>query len=343
MFLTLNIASLDIISKAVEKLQNAEDINLYIIIAVFIIAAAGIAALSKSNKGFSEWFSNVMKVLKGLVSKKEPLDDEALNEIIGAAGYAYDERQDVFYSTINAWQRRMGYCRLYDEAAAPLSMIIDCEPIYFEYDGRRWMIEFWKGQYGMTCGCEIGVYYTKDPDLNIPGVFNGTFYNCAGDEDLLHMSCALERDGKVIFRRKGRHWWLTGFKLGEFSEPWELSMTLSIILKDRAMRNAFVEGLIKAGYSRKEIAVFGNKVGLRFHKPRTKQPYTRISQIDNITQRKNRLLCETYQAITSSYDNLPDKLKAVQQQSPELYSHIANMGKTRQLFKAYNIIKNYIK
>jgi len=45
---------------------------------------------------------------------------------------------------------------LYDEAAAPLGMIVDCEPIHFEYKGKRWLIQFWKGQYDLPTGAEVG-------------------------------------------------------------------------------------------------------------------------------------------------------------------------------------------
>ena len=72
--------------------------------------------------------------------------DDELDEAINAAGYSYDSKEDIFYSNIDAWQKNMGYCQLYDEAAAPLGMIIDCEPIHFIYNGKRWLIEFWKGQ-----------------------------------------------------------------------------------------------------------------------------------------------------------------------------------------------------
>jgi len=35
------------------------------------------------------------------------------------------------------------------------------------------------------------------------------------------------------------HWWLTGFKWGVMSDPSQLSVDLSIKLKDDAMRDAF--------------------------------------------------------------------------------------------------------
>ena len=38
-------------------------------------------------------------------------------------------------------------------------MIIDAYPVYFDYQDKTWMIEFWRGQYGINTGAEIGVYH----------------------------------------------------------------------------------------------------------------------------------------------------------------------------------------
>lgn len=267
---------------------------------------------------------------------------EELDRIIAEAGYAYDPKQDIFYSIMDPWQKEMGYCRLYDEAAAPMGMIVDCEPIYFEYDGRKWLIEFWKGQFDLVTGCEIGVYNTSEPELNIPGFFTGTFYKAAGEEDLLEMSYVLYKNGKKLFERKDKHWWLSGFKLGEFSEPSELSADISITLKDEEMRDAFVEGVKRAGYSEKEISIINNTVSLKFDKPRTEQPLSRTAVTDWVIQRKNELLCNTYRNLTRDYTNLRDKIRIVQQRVPNIYLKILNMGKSRQLFKAYDRIKDYL-
>jgi hypothetical protein len=269
------------------------------------------------------------------------IDKDAIDELIDKAGYVYDSTEDIFYSKMDAWQRKMGYCRLYDEAAAPLSMIIDSEPIYFDYGGKRWMIEFRKGQYGMTTGGEIGVYNTDRPDLNIPGVFSGSFYDCVDDEDMLPMSLSLYKNNELILSRYARHWWLTGFKLGEFSNPSELSMILNITLKDSVMRNAFIRGLLNAGYSEREIWIYGNGVGLIYRKPYSTQSWTRMETTDRIVQEKNRLLCEKYQEITRPYDNFYDQLVVIQEKAPELYSMIS-IGKTRQLYSAFNKIKEWI-
>jgi len=268
--------------------------------------------------------------------------EEDLYELISDAGYSYDPEQDIFYSKLDSWQRNMGYCRLYDEACAPFSMIVDCEPIFFEYGGKRWMIEFWKGQYGMTTGGEVGVYTTEGTDLDIPDFFTGTFYNCARDEDCLYMSFTLEKNGKVLFTRSDRHWWVTGFKLGEFAEPWELSMYLTIALKDAEMRDAFLEGLIKAGYSENEILIVENIVGLLFDKPRTPQPASRMKGTDWLIQRKNEFLCDRYMEITEPYEKFPDKMRAIRKMAPELYNMVLNLGRSKQLFAAFEKIKDYL-
>lgn len=265
-----------------------------------------------------------------------------LFEEIEAAGYSYDPKQDIFYSNMHSWQRNMGYCRLYDEAIAPLGMIVDCEPINFVYGGKKWLIELWKGQYVMTTGGEIGVYTTDRPDLNIPGFFSGTFYHCASNTDMLSMSYTLVKNNEVLFKRKDKHWWLTGFKLGEFSEPSELTMYLTIVLKNEIMRNAFVRGLKKAGYIENEIFIDGNAVGLVFDKAHSPKPITRITETDRLTQRKNKLLCDKYQKITRAYVNFPDKMNAIREQSPEIYDAILNIGKNKKVFEIYRKIKNYL-
>lgn len=268
---------------------------------------------------------------------------EELNRDLKTFGFAYDPSQDVFHSLMNCWQRDFGYCRLYDEASATFSMIIDCEPIYFEYNGMKWMIEFWKGQYGMTTGGEVGIYYTTGPNLNIPGIFNGTFYYCVKDEDRINMSFAFRKNGNLLFTRNAYHWWLTGFKLGEFSQPSELSMDIILDLYDRQMVNAFVQALKKTGYTEEEYSVRGRRVYVHYNKPHSPQPFTRSSLTAHLMQRNNRSFCEAYQYLTEAYTDTLDKLAIVKNESPNMYHQILNMGKPRQVFDSYNRIKGFLK
>ena len=260
------------------------------------------------------------------------MGNDELDEAVEIAGYLYDSTQDIFYSSMDPWQRHIGYCRLYDDAMAIMGMIVDCEPVWFEYGGKKWLIELWKGQYDLVTGCEIGVY-TAEFDLGIPGVFGGTFYSSVSNANLLQMSCSLKKNGSTLFRREEKHWWLTGFKLGEFSQPSELKMDVGITLHNEEMREAFVTGLKAAGYADDVFTVKANTVSFTFDVPHARQPATRTPETDRIIQGKNRLLCEMYQEITGPYPTTKEKLKAIEEQAPELYHKILNLGKTKKLFQ----------
>lgn len=276
----------------------------------------------------------ILKKVKSKIDaeKLKIRDLQSLNNFLRPYGYEYDMEQDIFYSIIDAWQREMGYTRLFDESAAPMSMIIDCEPIYFEYDNRLWMIEFLKGQYGMTSGCEVGVYYTEGPNLDTD-YFKWTFYECADDDNLLDMRFTLKKDDKLMMVRDEKHWWLTGFKLGEFSNPDELTAYIGVKLKDENMRDAFVNGMEEAGYDRNDLLITNNIVQFKFDEPKTPQPFSRIDELDEITQKKNKVLCDKYNELTAGYNNSLDKIIALQDIAPELMENIVFLGKSKSLFE----------
>lgn len=320
-------------------------ISLYVWIPIVVLAVGAlvffIPKVIRFIPGFFYFLIKTFNLHEKMKTDKAEIA-ESLDEVIKTAGYAYDEHNDVFYSTINAWQRKMGYCRLYDEAAAPLGMIIDSEPFYFTYRGKKWLIEFWKGQYDLTMGCEVGVYTSEWPDLDVPGLFNGTFYECASEDDQLFFSFTLRKNGETVLKREGKHWWLTGFKLGEFAEPSELSMDIYITLKDKYMRDAFVKAIKDVGYSNNEYLVYGTTVAIKYDKPYSEQPKTRTDFTDKLIQKKNKFLCDKYQELTKDYVTLADKLNAVQTESPEIYSKAFNIGKTEHVFDAFKAIKKYL-
>ncbi len=293
-----------------------EDFNLllYVIIAITVVLLLGI-------------------LLKKSESKRT--DEINIHESLALAGYAYDPKQDIFISTMNAWQKKFGYSRIYDEAAAPLSMIIDCEPIRFNYGGKKWLIEFWKGQYGMATGCEAGIYTAEDSPTSTFIPADGIFYNCAEEDEQLYMALVLRKNGRVLFSREGRHWWLTGFIPGEFSEPHELHMEISINFPDKAMCYEFINSLKLVGYSTHNIRVIYTTVWISFRDPFSSQPLTRSPVTDSIVQRKNQFLCARYSELTAGKGNNLDKITYLWKKSPELYESVLRMGKPLQLFKRY--------
>ncbi|UWG95342.1 DUF4474 domain-containing protein [Dehalobacter sp. DCM] len=260
--------------------------------------------------------------------------DPDLDQVIKNAGYAYDPQQDIFYSTVNPWQRRAGYCRLYDEASAPMGMIIDCESINFDYNDQKWMVGFWKGQYDLVTGGEIGLYKGAF-HYTLPGLFRGMFYKSVSDDEMIPMSFVLKKNGRILLTREDTHWWLTGFKLGEFSQPWELSMTICLTFPEEAMTAAFIGGLKKAGYSKTEYQVSGSSILINFTSPHTKQPTTRTPSTDSLIQAKNKALCEKYLEITGPYNNILDKMKAIENQAPDLYKNVIKIAKSKAFYEIW--------
>lgn len=264
-----------------------------------------------------------------------------LEEELRPFGYGYDAAQDLFYSLKDAWQRKYGYCRLYDETAPSMSMILDSEPITFDYDGKHWLIEFWKGQYGMITGGEIGIYHTDREEVYIPGTFRGNFYESVPDEDCLYMAFYLKKDGKVICSRKDRHWWLTGFKLALFSEPSELSMDIKLTFPAEEMCGAFVEGMQKAGYEREELIIGPRSVFFCFERPRSQQPAAGTPALARIMQRNNKGYCRWYRLVTRDFPSTVDKLTYLRYYLPNLYATALRMGHRRDLYRDYADIQFY--
>lgn len=159
----------------------------------------------------------------------------------GFLSYMFDTEGNFYYTNEDPWQRSFGFNELYDIGAAFVCMYYDTMRIYFEYDDKDWLIQFWKGQYGYVfIGSEIGVY-------NKPTSRTLEHYDCASDEDSLKMSQTTYRNGEEIFTRGyGTYWWCTGFVPGmleSFADRSELTMEARITMKDSTMKAAFVAGL----------------------------------------------------------------------------------------------------
>lgn len=160
--------------------------------------------------------------------------------------YKYNEGEEFFYIEDDPWQRQFGFNRLYDTAAPMTVMFYDTVRIKFNHDNKDWMIQMWKGQYGLVfIGSEIGVY-TKKPSQS------ADHYDCASDEDSLKMEMTLYNGDSWLFTRTyGTYWWITGFvpgSLARFKDPSSLTVLARITLKDSAMKDLFVKGLEENGF-----------------------------------------------------------------------------------------------
>jgi hypothetical protein len=201
--------------------------------------------------------------------------EKPLAKAVFGAGFAYDPMQDIIYSTMNNVQRKLGYCKMYDDTAIGISSVIDCEPVYFSDGDYDWMIELWKGQYGIETGAEIGIYRReKNKPLSDIEKKTGKIYDCIPDDARLEMFFELKRkkDNKPLFSRgPEEHWWLTGFKWGLFMNPDEVYMDATIRFKAASMMTAFANAMDKMNYNTMRDPS-KNIVTFRFDTPATKQP-----------------------------------------------------------------------
>ncbi len=159
----------------------------------------------------------------------------------GLAGYKFDSDGNYYFTADDPWQRNFGYNQLFDTAAPFTSIYMDTMRAKFRYKNKDWMIQFWKGQYGLAfVGSEIGVY-TKPLDREVD------HYDAASNDDALYMSCTCYRDGEPIFSREyAKYWWCTGFvpgQLKKFSDRSELAVKCRITMKDQEMLDLFVNAL----------------------------------------------------------------------------------------------------
>ncbi len=171
----------------------------------------------------------------------------------GILGYLYDPKEGCFYTSADPWQRVVGYNEIFD-IMGPFTLIdFDTIRCRFDYKDKNWMIQLWKGQYGLVFyGAEVGVY-TKPKDREL------MHYDCASDSEMLKMSMTfIEKEkflGKTTWEEKftrpyGYYWWCTGFlpgnKYGRFDE---LKLDMRITMKDYEMLSGFTEALKENGIS----------------------------------------------------------------------------------------------
>lgn len=166
------------------------------------------------------------KICKRICSMSCDEKLEQTTSLIEPFGYTYIPCQDIFSTTIDAPQRAFGYTALYDYYAPRFGMVFDCLPIYFDYGGRTWLIELWKGQYGINLGCEVGIY--KADSLVAQSQLRTTLFHSIEDQEMLPISIDLFYQNSPLAHICTRHWWATAFDMGNYAQPYDLSMDVRI-------------------------------------------------------------------------------------------------------------------
>lgn len=269
-----------------------------------------------------------------------------INELVDSFGYYYHCCPDIFSSTVNAWQKSLGYTYLYDYMAPRFQMVFDSLPVYFDYRGKTWLIQFWKGQYGINSGAEIGIY--RADGIIAPEDYRTTLFTAIDEQEMLPLSFRLFYSDNSCIEMSQNHWWLTAFDVGRFSNPTELVTDNSIIFPDVDMLHAFVNGLLNAGVLADDISIRGLRVYFYFDKSPEENStlYTRFWR--KVSQWSNRNFCKLYLWFTKPFDTTEDRVLYIYYFLPFVFRRIFRLHrfdkrchKKRHCIKKKKIEKMY--
>ena len=165
------------------------------------------------------------------------LDDKGML----STGFNSNIYEGMVYAPINCWMRNFGFCIEYDLLCYALPSFMynyRTRRFHFNYNNKQYMIQCWKGNYLITTGGEVGVYYR---DMNKIG----TYYDVVKEEDQMDMSLQiLHNDDVLVNIPEQNHWWVNGFKLCPVSySPHSLTMIFTIVFPDEEMRDAFTKSV----------------------------------------------------------------------------------------------------
>ena len=173
-------------------------------------------------------------------------------------GFNCNYKEALVYAPINCWMRNFGFCFEYDLLcySAPV-YCYNTRRFHFEYNNKDYMIQMWKGNYLITNGGEVGVYYRDKGKY-------GTFYNVVETEDQLDMSLQIwHGDDLLVNITEQNHWWVNGFKMGtRLYSPHSLTLKTTILMTDEEMLKAFTTAVDRNIWKDVTYTVDGLKVSL---------------------------------------------------------------------------------
>lgn len=236
------------------------------------------------------------------MSRQEKI--ETLQEIIEPFGFTYVPGGDLFSTRLDAWQRKLGYEALFDRGAEHFNMIIDTWPIYFDYDGKTWLVEFWKGQYGINMGTEVGIYHARH--LIPKGQEKLAHYDAVSDEEMLPIHSCLTHKQMEMGCISAKHWWLTTFRMGRFARSKDLCLRAAITFQNQEQANAFFHGLRESGHPEEKCQICYNEVVVNMDFSKKYHWLRRAYRA--VVQGVNWMLCRLYLFVTRPFITTLDRL-----------------------------------
>jgi hypothetical protein len=178
----------------------------------------------------------------------------------GLIGFVLDPHQFTMLNQRPAFQWILGFNEIYDVFPWVMNVWTDSIRVTFNYDNRDWLIQFWKGGYGMflATGGEIGIYTRV---LNFPI----KHYNAPiSQRDWMDITMHIYNRGERIFTRPspymtgdtGPYWWVSGYRLMSFCTDFLRSPRANVVmdatleLHSAEMARLFIAELEDKGFTR---------------------------------------------------------------------------------------------
>lgn len=242
---------------------------------------------------------------------------DLLNELAKPYGFTYQFVQDIFTAPVDAWQKEFGYGEFYDLSALSLHMVLDCEPVYFNYQGKTWLIEFRKGQYGINTGAEAGIYHADS--IIPPALRPQTIFTAASPEEMLPTKLRLIGPDCPFFTLSQKHWWTAGFVMGIAAPPEDLILEVTLTFPRPEMCRAFTRALHGLGYKSSEILVSSSAVQFYFTQPKA----ALLTPSDPLQKKymllRNDTLCELLLWVTRPFFTTVDRLLYLHEIHPFIF------------------------
>ncbi|MCL2300288.1 MAG: DUF4474 domain-containing protein [Firmicutes bacterium] len=128
--------------------------------------------------------------------------------VVGLPSLRYWPSEEYLFHTKYAYQWLFGFNAAYDTLSPVAGCFYDTVRFKFNYGGRDWMVQAWKGTYGygLFTGGELGLY--NKPEWSPLEQYQG-----ATTSDWIGMEFSIySRQTKLFTRPMENTWWVTGFK-----------------------------------------------------------------------------------------------------------------------------------
>ena len=181
----------------------------------------------------------------------------------GFMGFTFDPYQFTIINQKPTFQWLLGFNDFYDTMPWVVNVWADTMKCHFNYEGKDWRVQFWKGGYGVffATGGEIGIY-NKSENQNLEH-----YTAPVSQGDWLDLTFSIYNKGNKLFTRPspqlsgdvGPYWWATGYKILSIctdflSRPRKnVVMDATLNFKSAAMAELFVGELEAKGFT--ELAV----------------------------------------------------------------------------------------